>query len=107
MEQLVKYSNGIVTLSPNALQRRAELQKYVDEAKALDDAFKKEALDVMELYDIKKIDNPYMTITYIEENTRTVVDTKALIKDGLYHKYSKETPVKASVRVKFKEKKDD
>ena len=103
--QLVRYENGQLAIAEEAMQKIAEANARKKEADDLEKQIKQELLDVMELYDIKKIENDYFTASYIEENTRTVVDTKALIKDGLYHKYSKETPVKASVRMKFKESK--
>lgn len=105
--QLVKYENGQLTIAQEAMQKIAQVNAMKKETEKLEKQIKTEMLDAMELYDIKTIENDYFKATYIEENTKTVVDTKALIKDGLYHKYSKETPVKASVRMTYKGKKDD
>lgn len=107
MQNLVRYENGNLVIAEEAMKKIAEANALMEEVKALDKQIKTEMLDAMELYDIKKIENDYFTATYIEENTRSTVDTKALIRDGLYAKYTKETPVKASVRMKFKVKKDD
>lgn len=55
-----------------------------------------------EEHGIKSVDNEYFRITYVPKHTSKRVDTEALKEDGLYEKYTMETDVKESVRVKIK-----
>lgn len=58
----------------------------------------------MEQRGIKKFENDFISITYIEPTTRDTFDSKGLKADNpeLYAKYLKESDVKSSVRIKSK-----
>lgn len=58
----------------------------------------------MEQRGIKKFENAFISITYIEPTTRATFDSKSLKADNpeLYAQYLKESDVKASVRIKAK-----
>lgn len=58
----------------------------------------------MEANGVKKFENDIITITYVDPTTRVSLDQKALKENDfdLYLKYAKESPVKASVRIKCK-----
>jgi uncharacterized cupin superfamily protein len=60
--------------------------------------------EAMEANGVKKFENDYIAITYVEPTSRVSLDTKQLKEDefDLYLKYAKESPVKASVRIKVK-----
>ena len=51
---------------------------------------------------IKKVDNDYWSITYIPEHKSKRIDTESLKRAGLYDRFSTETDVKESVRIKIK-----
>lgn len=58
----------------------------------------------MEQRGIKKFENDFISITYVEPTTRDTFDSKSLKADNpeLYAQYIKESDVKASVRIKAK-----
>lgn len=58
----------------------------------------------MEQRGIKKFENDFISITYIEPTTRDTFDSKGLKADNpeLYAQYLKESEVKSSVRIKTK-----
>ena len=53
---------------------------------------------------IKKWDNDYFMAICKDESTQVRVDTERMKADGIYDKYLKVVPVKASLMIKFKEK---
>lgn len=67
--------------------------------------FHEAVLSEMQLKGIKKFDNGQISITYIEPTTRVSVDSKKLKEElpDVYKKYSKESEVKASVKIVKKE----
>jgi len=67
--------------------------------------FKEAVLSEMQLKGIKKFDNGQISITYIEPTTRVSVDSKKLKEElpDVYKKYSKESVVKASIKISKKE----
>ena len=58
----------------------------------------------MEQRGIKKFENDFISITYVEPTTRDTFDSKGLKADNpeLYAQYLKEIEVKSSVRIKAK-----
>ena len=58
----------------------------------------------MELRGIKKFENDFISITYVEPTTRDTFDSKSLKADNpeLYAQYLKPSEVKSSVRIKAK-----
>jgi len=65
-------------------------------------SFETAILNEMEEKGIKKFDNGQISITYIEPTTRVSVDSKKLKEElpDVYKKYSKESEVKASIKIK-------
>lgn len=59
---------------------------------------------MMEKYNIKKLDNEWLTITYIDETYRETFDSRQFRKEheDLYNDYIKVSPVKAGIRLKLK-----
>ena len=66
------------------------------------DLFKHELEKAMTENGIKKWDNDYFVASATEETTQVRLDTDRLKEDGVYDRYLKVVPVKASVRVRFK-----
>lgn len=64
--------------------------------------FREAVLSEMQLKGIKKFDNGQISITYIEPTTRVSIDSKKLKEElpDVYKKYSKESEVKASIKIK-------
>ena len=67
--------------------------------------FKEQLLIEMEERGIKKIENDYLLLSYIEPTDRETFDSKALKEDDqdTYDKYVKISPIKSSVRIKVKD----
>lgn len=58
--------------------------------------------EIFKKYGIKSFKNDYITITYVPESKKKIIDTNRLKNDGLYDFYSKESDVKESIRVSLK-----
>lgn len=69
------------------------------------ETFKYQLEKAMRENGIKKWDNDSFTATLKEETIQKRVDNERLKEDGLYEKYLKLVPVKASMMLKFKERK--
>lgn len=61
-------------------------------------------LEAMEANNVKKFDGDLITITYVEPSVRTTFDSKRFQEERpkTYAKYTRQTPVKASIRLKVK-----
>lgn len=59
-------------------------------------------IQAMGEHGVKKFENDKVSITYVAPGKRESVDTAKLKEDGMYDFYKKESPVKASVRWKWK-----
>ena len=101
MNQLVKVNNNEILVN----QETINILKAF-EVKSRDGHIRKELkqamLQAMEQQGIKSFENDDIRITYIAETTRKTVDTKALKEQDLYDKFTKESKVKANVRLEFK-----
>lgn len=81
-----------------------ELDNKSSELSKAKEEMKKELMVAMEEKDIKKFENDVVAITYVAPTTRVGVDTdkfKTEFED-IYLQCLKETPVKASLRIKVK-----
>lgn len=86
-------------------QRKLEVQLQQNEQRLND--FKEALLQAMEANGVKKWENDAIAVTYMPATLRKTVDTAKMKTEGIYDQYTKESPVKASIRLKFKEKSDD
>lgn len=105
--------NEIVLTSDNLLpieteNRIAEIERKIAELKEAEAKLKETLLSEMMKRNIKKIDTPKLTITYVDETTKESFDSKALRADDrdLYDKYVKLNPVKAYVKIGVKKNGD-
>lgn len=101
--------NDIILTSDNLLPRTSENQiakviKQLAELKEKEKALKEALLSEMEKRNIKKLDTPKLTITYVEATTKETFDTKAFRKDhgDLYDEYANISDVKAYVKIGVK-----
>lgn len=84
-----------------------ELDNQANEIATQKAEMREQLMAVMEEKNIKKFDNDFLTITYVAPTTRVGVDTTKLKEEfeEIYLQCLKETPVKASIRIKVKEEK--
>ena len=81
----------------NLLERQHEIEQEVETLK--------EGLKAwMEKNNIKKTENDWVSITYVDENYREVFDSKAFRKEheDLYNDYIKFSTTKPQIRIKLK-----
>ncbi|MBQ4244579.1 MAG: hypothetical protein II702_06670 [Clostridia bacterium] len=95
----------VPTLSPYYIREIKALEAAEAEIKAAKEQLREKLLSEMERKGIVKIENPELTVYYIAAGDRETFDSKALKKDdpGLYDRYARLTPYKASLRIKVKE----
>jgi hypothetical protein len=93
--ELATVNAEISTKISQAIQTIEKLEEVVK-------LFKEAVLSEMQLKGIKKFDNGEISITYIEPTTRVSIDSKKLKEElpDVYKKYSKESEVKASIKIK-------
>jgi predicted phage-related endonuclease len=91
-------------LSINISYVLAFYEKKIKEIELAQKEYKEKIQQAMEERGIKKFENEFITITYIEPTTRVSLDSKKLKQEepDLYIKYANESEVKASVRIKVK-----
>ena len=89
------------------IEKQRQLEEQMKENEQQLNDFKDALLRAMEQNGIKKWENDLISVTYVPASLRKTVDTAKLKEEGLYDQFTKESPVNASVRLKFKEKKCD
>ena len=102
MNDIKVIENGNITLNAKAeLVRLTLLEKSIKEEK---EKLTASLLQAMEANNVVKIDSDELTVTYVAPTYRESFDAKALKADDeeLYNKYTKISPVKASIKVKVK-----
>lgn len=105
MEFDVTVTDGKIELGEKTLAVLSDYRKAkiaMEQAKMYVDAFNEVFLKTMEENGIKKFENDLVVLTYTAQTVRKTVDTEALKEQGLYDSFTKEVPVKASVKVRFK-----
>ena len=92
----------------NALAIMKQISAINKQKKELEDKEKevRTALEAaMGQFGIKSFENDILKVTYVAPTTKTTIDSNALKADKpeIYKKYSKTSPVKASVRISVKD----
>lgn len=106
MEFNITVKNGQIEVGEAAIQiikaaKEADLEKKRRDIQL--EGFKEALKQAMEANSIKKFENDDVAVTYIAPTKRRSVDTAAMKEQGIYDSFIKEIPVKASVKVSFKE----
>ena len=100
---LVKVENNLIQLQEEALVKLRAFNEAKKEMEEVEKKLKEAMVVAMEDYEVKQFENDIVKITYIAPTTKIVVDTKALKEEGLFELYSKESKVKSSVRITWKQ----
>lgn len=98
--------NGELELSEVAQQKLLkfrDMQIQMAEMKQLEGEIKESLIKAMEKNGIKKFESDYVTFTYVPESTRKTADTAKMKEDNIFDEYCKESVVKPSVRITFKD----
>lgn len=98
--------NEIILTTDNLLPIQTENEvvnviKQLAELKEAEKNLKESLLKEMQKRNIKKIDTPKLTITYVDETTKETFDSKSFREDyrELYDDYVKISDVKAYVKI--------
>lgn len=101
--------NEIILTSDNLLPIKTENEvvnalRQLEELKQAEKSLKESLLKEMQKRNIKKIDTPKLTITYIDETTKETFDSKAFREEyrDLYDDFVKISDVKAYVKIGVK-----
>lgn len=97
-----KALEGINIYTPEETAKLRRFYALKNEIESIEKEAKKRAISFMEEKGIKSFDNEDFKITYIPETTKKVVDTDRMKLDGIYDDYTKETKVKATVRITWR-----
>ena len=101
--ELVKVENGSIVLAQEVEDTLRAFQVEKAKKEMLEKQLKNALLNAMEENGIKSFKNENVTITYKEATTRKTVDTQALKEQGLYDSFVKESPVKSSVVITWRD----
>lgn len=101
--ELVKVENGSIVLAQEVEDTLRAFQVEKAKMEMLEKQLKNALLNAMEENGIKSFKNENVTITYKEATTRKTVDTNALKEQGLYDSFVKESPVKSSVVITWRD----
>lgn len=107
MNDLITCENGKYILKQGVSRRLAEYEKIIKRLKEQEDELKNSIMTAMEEYGVIKIDTDDVTVSYIAATARESFDSKKFKKDkpDMYDEYCNINPVKASIRIKLKERK--
>lgn len=106
MKYEIKEVNGVLVPDEKAVELMRKYQAInlkLVKAKMEMDEFKAAMKDAMEKNGVKHFENSFVSITYVPETIRKVIDSKALKEQGLYDSFVKESKVKSSLKVSFKD----
>lgn len=109
MDNLLKiYSNNELEINNIEEKITVMIKDLQDKRTKLEESnnqIKEQIKQQMEVNNIKKYDNDYMSITYVAATQRVTVDSKKLKEkyNEIYNECSKVSDVKASIRIKVKE----
>lgn len=105
--ELVKVENGQLQVAQEIISEIVEFEKTKKEFEKKQNEFKELLIKAMEENNIKqfKSESDGLTITYVAPTTRIGVDNKKLQEEyeDIYLQCLKETPIKASIRIKVDE----
>ena len=104
MSELIKVDNGTVLLNEDVAKKIAEFELQMKYYKAQEDELKAAILAEMEAKNIIKVDNDFLTISYVAPYDKETFDSKKLRAElpDIYDEYVKLSPVKSSIRIKVK-----
>lgn len=108
MKNLINLRNDVALLDPEVSAKIAQFERQVKEIKEQEDELKKAIIEEMETKGIIKVETEDLMISYVAGTDRERFNTKAFRKDNpdLYDEYISMIPVKASIRVKVKERRE-
>lgn len=103
----VSLETDLVQFKSTALEAMnyiAELDKQKKQLEAQDKAVRKELQELMEKYGVKKFENEFLKLTYVDPTTREILDSKRLKAElpAVAKKYTKLSQVNGSVRIEVK-----
>lgn len=104
MNELIRMNGDLAILDPDTAAKIAEFERMAKEVKAKEDEIKKQILSEMESKGIIKLDTGALTISYIAQTEKEMLDAKALREElpDIYDSYVKFTPVRSSIRIRIK-----
>ena len=101
-----------ITVTSGALQVSEQVYQILERKRVLEQEIEKVNLEMkeveqgilqaMEENGIKWFENDQVRITYVEPTVRKSIDSAKLKKEGLYDFYLKDSPVKSSLRIRWK-----
>lgn len=102
--ELIKIENG--KLPETVIQTLVNFERMAKQIKDQQEELKKGILEAMERNGILKIDNEYLTISYIGETDRETFDSKGFRAEypELYDDFVKISTVKPSIGLKLKDR---
>lgn len=106
MKNLIKLRNDVALLDPDVSAKIADFERQVRAIKEQEDDLKKAIMDEMETKGIIKVETEDLLISYVAKTDREKFDSKKFRKDNpdLFDEYVSMIPVKASIRIKVKER---
>ena len=104
--ELIKYENGTALLDAEVSAKIAAFERQVKEINHQESELKKAILEEMEAKNILSLQTEELEIRYIAASYRETFDSKKLRAEqpNIYDDFVKISPVKASVRVKVRER---
>ncbi len=88
----------------NVIQTMADLLRQKKVLEEQEKTVRAKLVEAMDTYGVKSFENDLLKVTYVAATSKTTIDSKSLKKDmpDVYEKYSKTSPVAASVRISLK-----
>ena len=106
MKELIRLENEVAFLDADVSAKIAEFERQIKALKDQEEMLKKAILDEMENKGIIKVETEDLVISYVASTDREKFNTRKfrLINPDIYDEYCSMIPVKASIRIKVKER---
>lgn len=103
--ELKTTNNEIAIIEQEISKKVASFQGTLATLREKDAELRLAIKDGMEQNGVKKFENDFIAITYVAPTTRTTLDSAKIRieQPEMFEKYSKQSDVKSSVRIKIKE----
>lgn len=108
MNDLIYLRNNEALLAPDVSSKIADFERQVKAIKAQEDELKKAIMEEMEQKGIIKVETEDLLISYISGSDREKFNSKSFRKDypDLFDEYVSMIPVRSSIRIKVKERRE-
>ena len=100
--ELIKREKLDLLLTPENIEFLRKYEEMKDRFKVLEDQIKKTGEEFLAENNLTDYEQDGVSFKRTKDTTRIIADTDKMKEEGVYELYSKEVPVKGSLKISFK-----